>query len=245
MLTFSGRPTWAILIVIMCLYSQADSAKLCTVPRASKRLRSRKFPEVILRRERAAPLHRQPHPGPGCHSDQSRALPVVHPGTADPPPSRRGSHPGSSRLLQRASRPNAVAFLGAVCRTQRAHPRPPTPDIADNGLVRVPRRPGGPGLPALQDRHTAEISEVTFAVQAQTRPPRPRRQKRAVVCRPATTVAARSVRSGTNSLSATPEQRRCHSVSGAAPGLQVFAVQTGYSFPTRAWYSICEWRTRS
>jgi len=30
MLTFSGRPTRAILIIGMCLYSQADSAKLCS-----------------------------------------------------------------------------------------------------------------------------------------------------------------------------------------------------------------------
>jgi len=30
MLIFSGRPTRAILIIGMCLYSQADSAKLCT-----------------------------------------------------------------------------------------------------------------------------------------------------------------------------------------------------------------------
>ena len=29
MLTFSGRPTRAILIIGMCLYSQADSAKPC------------------------------------------------------------------------------------------------------------------------------------------------------------------------------------------------------------------------
>jgi len=33
MLTFSGRPTRAILIIGMCLYSQADFAKLCiTLP---------------------------------------------------------------------------------------------------------------------------------------------------------------------------------------------------------------------
>ena len=48
MLTFSGRPSWAILIIGMCLYSQADSAKLCRQAHSRSRIFALIVQDVIL-----------------------------------------------------------------------------------------------------------------------------------------------------------------------------------------------------